>query len=731
MTNLDLYAYCPCGSGKKIKFCKCRSSLDQMDRVIRMINGDQIVAALDRLTQILKEHPDAAWALSIRGELLFSLSETESLVENAERFIRLQPDNRLALTQMACAHLVRGEVSAATRAMLESIAETANAFESLQISAMYLLLEQHLSAETKLTATFFQRLLEDLYAQNEDQMDRPPKLSDLKRSAALHPLHLQIPQIDKRPRDVPWGERFDEAARLIQSARSLLAEPKLQSLEREFPGQVAIQQGLLQCAIFRGDLDAQVAYFVKLSNNESLDTESRALYQTYAFLLDAEGQGAAVGHCRVAYACDDLEQASLICDADPRVARYQEEVLKQLVVDENETAVPRHAFQLCSHPISGEEVPSEEAFPLPIADIILFGRQTDREARMWAVFHECHREDVEAWLKESNFSTEPVEQHKQPVPYWSLEQIATPQGLKHGFNQAALYFERFIRVVDAKAMDHVASAKLDCLGGKSLEETADDDTLTIPRTALLLLLASKASSEPQAAAVDSLCQRISVSLPKPVIDSAQAWDELMPGYFSLADMSHATASIAYQAVLVGSDVDADLLASRASRRLLDMDADQFEPETVSMRDGQTHTFDRQNLISAKCAAHMLLSKQRETSPAEALEHAQQADQLAIETGIDRGSTLLTKMVASVRAASPETLQQSVDEYVEVFSGQPDKMMMLQQFLTSLGVLPQENEPRAAEPRQPAPPPQETGIWTPDQGSPRGGDAKKLFIPGQD
>ena len=78
-----------------------------------MVEGGQLVPALDRLSTILTEHPDAAWALAIRGRLLLDLREYESLSENADRFIRLQPSNPLALTQRAAACLFRGDVSAA------------------------------------------------------------------------------------------------------------------------------------------------------------------------------------------------------------------------------------------------------------------------------------------------------------------------------------------------------------------------------------------------------------------------------------------------------------------------------------------------------------------------------------------------------------------------------------------------------------------------------------------
>src|SRR5690606_3344281 len=122
--TVDTYAVCPCGSGKKIKFCKCKDSVGELDRVLKMVEGGQIVPALDRLSRILTEHPDAAWALAVRGRLLLDVREYESLAENADRFIRLQPSNPLALTQRAAAELFRGSLREANESLLEALTES-------------------------------------------------------------------------------------------------------------------------------------------------------------------------------------------------------------------------------------------------------------------------------------------------------------------------------------------------------------------------------------------------------------------------------------------------------------------------------------------------------------------------------------------------------------------------------------------------------------------------------
>ncbi len=105
---LDQYSFCPCGSGKKIKFCKCFENLQEMVKVDRMIEGDQSIAALDRINLLMKTFPSDAWLHALKCALLLKLREIESLEEASAKFIRLRPDNPLALLYRALLAIIRG-----------------------------------------------------------------------------------------------------------------------------------------------------------------------------------------------------------------------------------------------------------------------------------------------------------------------------------------------------------------------------------------------------------------------------------------------------------------------------------------------------------------------------------------------------------------------------------------------------------------------------------------------
>ena len=63
--SLDHYASCPCGSGKKLKFC-CSDLIGEMEKIQRMLEGNQRAACLEHVRSLRAKHADRA---SPRGRI--------------------------------------------------------------------------------------------------------------------------------------------------------------------------------------------------------------------------------------------------------------------------------------------------------------------------------------------------------------------------------------------------------------------------------------------------------------------------------------------------------------------------------------------------------------------------------------------------------------------------------------------------------------------------------------
>ena len=141
MSYLDQYSICPCGSGKKIKFCKCSEHVAEMDAIYRMIDGKQHVAALDRINNDLKTMPSEPWLLSMKCELLLQMMEWESLEETSAKFIRLQPDNPLAKLFRSFLAIAHQNTEEATSLLLQAVADSNGSPHQMAILVVMNLME--------------------------------------------------------------------------------------------------------------------------------------------------------------------------------------------------------------------------------------------------------------------------------------------------------------------------------------------------------------------------------------------------------------------------------------------------------------------------------------------------------------------------------------------------------------------------------------------------------------
>jgi hypothetical protein len=102
--SLDAYSLCPGGTGKKIKFC-CGDFLPELQKIDRMMEGEQYLACLKHVDRLLEQEPgrDRACLLAFRCELL-RLTDQHAAARAATRtFLAKHPDNQIALAESAIA----------------------------------------------------------------------------------------------------------------------------------------------------------------------------------------------------------------------------------------------------------------------------------------------------------------------------------------------------------------------------------------------------------------------------------------------------------------------------------------------------------------------------------------------------------------------------------------------------------------------------------------------------
>src|SRR5690348_5541581 len=88
---LDPYASCPCGSGKKFKWC-CQPIHAEIDRALRQDAEGQHEAALKLMEQVVERHPANPEAWGRRAQLLYQNGQVEQAESALQKAFDISPN---------------------------------------------------------------------------------------------------------------------------------------------------------------------------------------------------------------------------------------------------------------------------------------------------------------------------------------------------------------------------------------------------------------------------------------------------------------------------------------------------------------------------------------------------------------------------------------------------------------------------------------------------------------
>jgi len=101
---LDVYDPCPCGSGRKLKFC-CQAILSEMERVLEFQQNNQPRMALAALDELVEKDPGNTWVRATRAGLFFEQGDLESAHTELVALVDVEPEHGFGLAMLAMVRL--------------------------------------------------------------------------------------------------------------------------------------------------------------------------------------------------------------------------------------------------------------------------------------------------------------------------------------------------------------------------------------------------------------------------------------------------------------------------------------------------------------------------------------------------------------------------------------------------------------------------------------------------
>ena len=507
--SLDQYSFCPCGNGKKIKFCKCNEHFQEMQVIHRMIVGEQNVAALDRINTNLKTLPSEPWLLAMKSELLLQLNELEALEETTAKFIRLQPDNPLAKLYRSLVAVVRGNTEEAATLMLQAIADATEALPPMTATVALNLMEAMGQRGMILPAILHCEMLLDMGGDMVkvasgayDSLTSPTNANTLSRESLPSPIEYD---------DAPYAERLAEANALVSAYRITSAKTKLESMQREFGLQAPILQSLLYCQLMLTDVESGGSTAGKIAAIASLPEPQRIYYQALAYELAPKISGVSVSEELCQYTIEDSEFEQRLTANKNLIPIAVDQLKGMLEALLDEEVPPKLAF-VCVEPVLQEQFAELEASRSG-SWLAYYGKQTDKPARLISLEPPIgsRRIILERIKKELDVgSLNRVLLEKLPSSY--LSQVTASVMLR---KQVAP--ERRLALNDATrqlVLDGFLDYPQECLNGKTPREAAGDASLKIKLAALLLHWQGSSTSSLTDDQFKQLHQQLNLQVPK-------------------------------------------------------------------------------------------------------------------------------------------------------------------------------------------------------------------------
>ena len=415
---MDAYSPCPGGTGKKIKFC-CGDFLPELQKIDRMVEGEQYTACLQHIEQLLAREPgrDRECLLATKCMLLRATGQQEAARNTAATFVVKYPQNQIALAEMAIL-AAESNVRAAVDMLQRAIRAAAGNLAGRTYQAMGLVAGNLLHAGLPLAARGLLHLQSDIA---EDD-DRPAGLLAALDQAVDIPLLLR----DEMPlvpcsSDAPWHKRFDEAMQAVALGDWQTAADGLTALAGEAPDAAAVWRNL---AVVRGWLadnagcGEALRRYAAIRAKEADGLEDAVEAEAEAMFLSDDPLGDRLEMFKIVWTVGDAERVQEALLSSPR---WRAVAFDPARFSDGENPPPKGAYTLLDRPMpESADGLAQETMPLMIGQALLFGRQTDREARLEVLGVAADElEAVDAMVREAVGANVEPEAKREVTGRWS------------------------------------------------------------------------------------------------------------------------------------------------------------------------------------------------------------------------------------------------------------------------------------------------------------------------
>jgi len=518
--SLDAYSYCPGGRDKKIRFC-CPDKLKELQQIQTMMDDGQNAACLALIEQLQAEKPPCACLDAAKLSLLRSQERWLEALELAERFYQREPENPIAASELAMSYAFCDRWKDAVSTVIDGIEHSEDTtIHSALLTALYVVGEKALADGNVIPALSIARqlqLFQGAAAQGQHLYQRG--------------LQAELPLVAKDmvfnrdcPASFPEIQQFQQAANYVVSARWKKGLTILESLIHHTDVWPELWKNIALLRICLGDIIMAADALLHYTCSENCSLEDAADAELLRLCMVVDPLGDRVEILNLVCNINDTEkvQEILLSDKRFRAADFNPGEFTDAGVPP-----PRMMFSVLDSPfIPVEEKITTENITSLLADMFLFGKETDQEARLvfydvrspekdriMALIHERLGQWIIGWEEPEVFQTfSSTFLQLQPRFLADLNRSGSQEEQRSAMKE--IFVEKFI--------SHFLNLPLGLLNGKTPSEAAPDPAYKVRLLGAILVIDFWLTNSP----AQSLCNTMRERLNLPTVDPIPVPEEM-------------------------------------------------------------------------------------------------------------------------------------------------------------------------------------------------------------